>query len=77
MCLSRPSTPKPVVQAQPAPTTSSTSSSPEFDTAMNSVETQSDVNMKKKKGKDKLKIANKSDPSLSVTGSTGSGVNVG
>lgn len=78
MCMSRPSSPKPVVQAQAAPLTSER---PEFETEMAEMETQSDVNAKKKKGKDKLKIAK--DPSIAMnatsgTGSSaGSGVNIG
>lgn len=76
MCLSRPKAPPPVVQARPAPTTSSTSAGPEFDTGTPTVDTQSTVNNKNKRGKDKLKNSKTTDPSLSITGSTESGVSM-
>jgi len=80
MCVStsRPS-PPPVV-AQPAPA-SYASSTPEFDTQLADMDTAAQAAAKKKQGKNKLKVAPKADPSLSVAGgmggsSTSSGVNI-
>lgn len=76
MCFPQRSSPKPQVQAQAAPVTAS---SPEFESGLAEVDTQSTLNMKKKTGKNKLKIA-AADPALAIntpTSSTGSGVNIG
>tara|TARA_E500000331_G_C16655432_1_gene454686 strand:- start:84 stop:314 length:231 start_codon:yes stop_codon:yes gene_type:complete len=75
MCIPTPKAPKPQVQTQAAPTTSST---PDFESGLAEIDTQSTLKKKNRKGKDKLKIA-AADPALSVntpTGSSGSGVNI-
>ena len=75
MCIPQPKQPKPQVQTQAAPTTSAT---PDFESGLANVDTQSTLNKKKKMGKGKLRIAT-ADPAISVntpTGSSGSGVNI-
>ncbi len=73
MCIPTPKAPAPQVQTQAAPTTSMT---PDFESGLAEIDTQSTQKMKKRKGKDKLKIAS-ADPAISVnTGSSGSGVNI-
>ena len=76
MCLPQPKAPRPQVTAQSAPVTAST---PEFETEMADIDTQSGVKMKKKKGKDQLKISK--DPAIAMPGSgtggsSSSGVNI-
>ena len=74
MCMSRPSPPKPVVQAQAAPITNA-SERPEFDTELAEMDTQSTTAMKKKSGKDKLKIAK--NPAVAMNVGTGGGASSG
>lgn len=72
MCMSRPSPPPKVVQAQAAPVTSE---APDFDTELAEMDTQSTTAMKKKSGKDKLKIAK--NPALAMNTGTGGGASSG